>query len=74
MAETAVKRQVQTHQVLSSFLGVSDKLVSRLAVAMSAAGLYAVCEARILKEGADMWGVPSTSVLIASNHGLGRRR
>jgi hypothetical protein len=46
MAETAVKRQVQTHQVLSSFLGVSDKLVSRLAVAMSAAGLRAVCEAR----------------------------
>ena len=74
MAETAVKLQVQTHQVLSSLLGVSDKLVSRLAVAMSAAGLHAVCEARILKEGADMWGVASTSVLIASNDGPGRRR
>ena len=54
MAETAVKLQVQTHQVLSSLLGVSDKLISRLAVAMSAAGLQRGCDARIPKEGADM--------------------
>jgi len=61
MAETAVKLQVQTHQVLLFLLGVSDKLISRLAVAMSAAGLHAVATLVFCRR-ALIWRVASTGV------------